>query len=772
MAIVIEREPTLRAALSAGVNLFLGSGFSVLASSEAGGNLPLGDALKVELCSVFSRHDLAALPLPRVYDVLYRQKPDEIIDFLNARFKVATYDPRYLSLLKLKILAIITTNIDDLVYKIFASNPRRYLNDVIIGGSAFKAEDAVDYIPLHGSILHEEENYTFGSIDLASAFARDPDRFHFLTERLQRSPTIFSGYSLQDAGALQALDKRTIGGRDYQQKWIQLYNPTDADKTYFSALGFSLIIGDTAELLEYFAGISSGVPAALVSDVQLHKYERIPQLAEVKSRSISDFYLGSPPVWHDVLTNRLPRLSYYKTCEDLINSGEHVFIAGTPQSGKSTLIMQLAALSDMRSARVFLEAGDAGKARSLVSRLSGKPSIIFIDDAANSSDVLNVLTETPNVTVVAADRHFNIETASHRFERGRFKVVDISDLSEQDMRDLFSAIPQEIRKPKFTLPKMTPGRSPSLYELIAFNARGSKLSERFALGIRDMEQRGVEAHDLFLMMSYVHSCRTPVSFDMAWAFLQARDYKQVYAEIEKLGALLSEYAGDAEIVLDDAQDYYSPRSVYIAEAVLSACSRDAFRRMFLRFHHLVSSFRIAQFDIFKRQGYDAGFAQRAFLDAKEGMKFYGEAFERDGSYYLLQQKAIYLARQKMFKEAFATIDDALLLSRGRIPTIRHTHAEILFDANINLAHSDPSARLELKKSLGILEECRRYDKRKAYHAFKFAELACSYYDAYGDDEATNYLKQAASWLEEELLNPFAARRAKSHLRNLRSRLPE
>ena len=45
-------------------------------------------------------------------------------------------------------------------------------------------------------------------------------------------------------------------------------------------------------------------------------------------------------------------------------------------------------------------------------------------------------------------------------------------------------------------------------------------------------------------------------------------------------------------------------------------------------------------------------------------------------------------------------------------------------------------------------------------------------DAYRDDEARQFLKQAESWLEEELKNPFAARGARSHLRGVRERLKQ
>ena len=433
--------------------------------------------------------------------------------------------------------------------------------------------------------------------------------------------------------------------------------------------------------------------------------------------------------------------------------------------------MQLAAFVNSPELKIIFEAGDVGKAQSLVARLAGRKATVFIDDAANSADVLNVLTKAQHVLVVAADRHFNIETASHRFDKSQFSVVDISDLSQQDMQDIFNAIPREMRKPALSLPKMAGGRNPSLYELISFNTRGSQLASQFAQGIKDMEAPGIEAHDLFVMICYVHSCRTPVSFDMAWAFLRAADFRGVYTEIEKLGALLSEYVQVAGVILDDAQDYFSPRSVHISEAVLNACSREAFRRMFLRFHRNVSSFRINAILISSRDyDWDPDYARRAFLDAQEGIAFYDDVFERDGSYYLLQQKAIYLSKQKMFKEAFATIDDALMLSGGKIPTIRHTHAEILFDANITLAHTDKSARAELPKSLSILEDCRTYDRRKSYHAFKFSEEACNYYDAYMDIEATEYLKKAESTLEEELKNPFSVRRARFHLRDVQRRL--
>src|SRR5579872_3480509 len=103
MAIEIDREATLKTAFGQGINLFLGAGFSVLAESSVGGRLPLGEELKLEMCSHFSREDLSALSLSRLYDVLSRQIPSEVNTFLKARFTVSKFNELYNSIQKINV---------------------------------------------------------------------------------------------------------------------------------------------------------------------------------------------------------------------------------------------------------------------------------------------------------------------------------------------------------------------------------------------------------------------------------------------------------------------------------------------------------------------------------------------------------------------------------------------------------------------------------------------------------------------------------------------
>ena len=95
------------------------------------------------------------------------------------------------------------------------------------------------------------------------------------------------------------------------------------------------------------------------------------------------------------------------------------------------------------------------------------------------------------------------------------------------------------------------------------------------------------------------------------------------------------------------------------------------------------------------------------------------------------------------------IDLALTGSRGRVWSINNSHAIILFRANVAFA-ADPEARKLLKMSMNKLQECYHWDKRKAFHAFTFANQAVQLWGVVNDVETKAYLQQAKLWLTESL----------------------
>ncbi len=411
-------------------------------------------------------------------------------------------------------------------------------------------------------------------------------------------------------------------------------------------------------------------------------------------------------------------------------------------------MMQLAAQVQFEGHKLVCNFLTEDNARLIVRKLQDDSAVIFVDDFADSIEGFTVLAKAGSIVAVGFDRDLNFEMASHKARDLKLRFVDVSQLSPRDMQDIFSVIPAPIRATQYRQPSMEAGVSPSVYELIESNINRAKLSERFHGLLNDLDDKEPQLHGLLVMCCYVHACRTPVSFDMALAFMRGVvvDYDDLYKYFERLKNLIVGYQG---ALVDSEQDHFTARSTLFSEAILQQVSSKAFKRVLLRFHSEVSPFRISRFDVFRRRAFDAKFAERAFPKWQEGMEFYEREYQHDRSPYLRQQGALYLAHKRRFQEAFQWIDEAVLESHYRIPSIRNTHAIILFKANINAPESDGTKKDTLDRSMKILEECYKFDRRKIYHAVTFADQALQYHDLYADDRAYNYLSTAARWLREE-----------------------
>lgn len=319
------------------------------------------------------------------------------------------------------------------------------------------------------------------------------------------------------------------------------------------------------------------------------------------------------------------------------------------------------------------------------------------------------------------------------------------------------------------IPQVETQYNPSVFEFIDKNVHGQTISDRYREVLGKLRQNQVEIHDLFVMICYVFSCHAPVSFDVVSRFTQAGgDYTIVYGLTERLGKLLSEVdtADNQFIDLDDSQDHFTPRSTLIAETVVQMCRNDDFRRIYLQFHANVPRLFIPRYANFRRYGYRAAFGERVFQDWEEGERFYLRAYTEDRSYFLKQQLAIYLGGRRQFELAFKYIDEALTESHNRNPNIRHTHARLLFDANIDKAATDQSLRGHLRKSMEILEGCHEYDQRQTNHAIRFAEQSLRYLSVFPGLEAQSYQQKAIGWLKEEIAKVPSLRFAKHLLRQL------
>ena len=745
----IENENTFLAALNNGFNLFLGSGFSTLATDQRGQQLPTGSQLCDELIKVFHVPD--GLSLAQIATVLNSNRKVEFQSYLKARFTVGGFDQRYEAIEKLPIRKIFTTNIDNLLHEIYKNGTTSYLNDLDLRGSTFSDRNAIDLITLHGCVLDDSRDLTFDATDLASAFAREPDRWHYLIQALESAPTIFCGYSLTDAGTLNSFHPSSASGRELSDKWIAVLPGIDEGTLqFFRALRFQIIECDVVELLEYFASRSRPVVTHRpeLATGELFPEWVIPDIGSVPVRPIFDYFRGAPPTWYDVYSGQLSTTSHHAKVRDALNSEQHTLITGIPGSGKTTLLMQVLKDFPFVGHKLLCEAPTQEKAQLILNRLGDSKALIGIDNFADDLDGVNVLINAPNIQLLGCDEIYWLEIVSHRLPRGKMHVIDVTDLSEEDTQAIVSRIPSDIRESPASVHQLKMEQTPSIFEIVESNIHLPTLSERYNMVLSTLGQQDTRLLDFLLVCAYVHSCRTPISVDMLIAFFRGSNVgiEQFDTIRDRLRGIVVDYIGDLD---DGVQNYYAPRSTLVSQAIIQQASPRRLKSVITRFHNQVSSYRIHRYDVFRRRAFAHDLMRRVFEDWEEGMAFYRDCYSKERNAYILQQGALYLSSKRRFQEAFQMIDESLSVSNHRIPSIRNSHAVILFEANIDRPETDGIVKQTLQESMEILKECYTYDQRKAYHAQVFADHSLRYDNRFGRSQAQDYLETALSWLKEE-----------------------
>ncbi len=767
MIIDIEFENIFKESLVNGINLFAGSGFSVLANDLDGSPLPISKQLKDELITEFSCPELKSLPLDKLSSILEANKRDDFNKYIKRRFSVASFNPLYNTLNECRYNYILTTNVDNLLPKIFADNNNFYLNYVTKTGPVYMGKSGVNYVPLHGSI--EDESLVFSPTAIASAFSSDYDKWYYFTHALQEFPTIFWGYAMEDSGVLQSLYPPTIKGREKKVAWIMLKDDNHADIEYFRSLGLSIIHADTESMLNYILKLNIFPRKTQISfsTNKIFPEYSIPDPANVPSRPITQFYIGEPPIWSDIFSGSIYKTKYYYQIENEIFGGHNIIVTGLAASGKTTIMMQLAAGIKYGGHKLICQNITKEKSDFIIKQLKEDKALIFIDDFANDVDAFKNLLNRKNIQIVGLERDYNYEIISHKISEQNFKRIDITALDDKDIQGVFDKIPDNIRKIMLSRFE-NDDIPPSIFELIQLNTNYPKLEDRFKEVIHQLDSSRPILVNILVMLSYVHSCRTHVSFDMLLAFLrkETANYNEIHRLIEELGEMVK-YASTA-IVIDDNQDYFIPRSTLIAEAIMKQVPSHILKRVINIFHKEVSPIRIFNYNTFKRRAYDSDLIARAFPinEWSEGYKFYENVFDADNSEYLKQQGALYLARMQHYREAFIWIDQALVQTEYKRFSIKNSYAIILFKANIDKETSDTTVKATLDESMKILSECHKADKRKLYHALVFADQAIKYYNKFNDAESQNYLQTSQQWLSEELTKGFRIRDIQRLLRDV------
>ncbi|WP_378081747.1 SIR2 family protein [Aeromonas bestiarum] len=774
----IENENTFRKCLQDGINLFLGAGFSIEAKGLFESKpkpLPIGDGLRQEILRVFERDPESKLTLPQLCQVISKSQREALSDFLKSRFTINDYDRLYENIERVNIKAIFTTNIDDLIFKIFESSQKYYINDISLRGPSISGASAIDYIALHGSVVHPtSEGFDFSPVEISSSFERDKDKWFGYVNRVQQTPTLYWGYSMADAGVLQTLSRETAHGRERAPSWVTLRAEDEEAIEYYSALGFQIIITETKALLTYLGHLkiikNPGAPKKLLN-LRFAEY-LVPKVNTVPVRSLAEFYLGSEPTWYDIFLGDIYKTKHFSTAQNAIAGGRDCLLIGAAVTGKSTLLRLLANSISNSIQPLFIDEITPEKAQLLVNDIDaeGVQVAAFIDNAGDAWEAISILGRSKNIQIVAAERDYIFDSVAHRFSRKKFEIFDVSGLTKLDVQAVLDRIPagvQRLNTRNFDDPLQV-DIEPTFFEIFDTSISGHLLADRFIDAMKELKQEAREKHDLLLLSCYLYSCRIPTSIDVASSFLANKidDPIVIYNLLDSMSTLLSRY----ELSLaDTAQAYFVPRSRSVAEAVIKRIPPADLRQLLIQFHSDVSPTKIPRYDIFRRMAYDANLTTRAFPEWQDGLAFYEKCFDRDRSHSFKQQGAIYLSRKKQYPLAFKWIDQAMSLAGKRGASVKNTYAVILFNANYDKPSESPEVMDTLDQSLQILQQCYTDDLRKVYHAKVFSDQAVKYSDKYPDSpRSREYLEQAIQWLNTELKTRQGDRAINQLLRNLKS----
>ncbi|WP_294130399.1 hypothetical protein [Sphingobium sp.] len=536
-------------------------------------------------------------------------------------------------------------------------------------------------------------------------------------------------------------------------RWILLRKDDEAARALYTSLGFHIAVGDTEDLLKFISiDLPDKVGTKSTNSRRIFT-GHVPSVAEVAQRPIRNFFLGAEPEWSDAYSSQVVRRRINSAVKNSIYNGRHVAIVGLPLSGKSTILRQVAAEIGADRPTLFFERITEPQTDKIVAEHTGQSSraLIFVDNLIDSREAIDRLVGSIGAQIVSAEQSIYFDSVTLRSMQGKLDVHSSSEIANQDLQIIIDSIPVDIRRwhPDSLDSVFNDSGEFGLFESFRRHVYDENLTSRFRSKLNEFEAKDQEAFDVYIMACYVASCRTIVSFDMIYTFLPKRDktYIDVYDIVKRIGSFLVE----VDLADDPDQDHFSVRSGALARIALRECKAQSFGRIYSRFHNSVPPRLTVDYEVFRRYAYDNDHARRAFPKLEDGRKFYEQLVRVSDNAYDYQHGAIYLSKMKSFTEAFSWIDKAISKSRGRVFSIRNTHARILFEANIDILKlntSDSTALDGIEESMSVLEGCIKNDARRSYHLLRFSDQALQYSSIMDDENRRIWLNHSYDNLQQ------------------------
>lgn len=748
----IDKPEMFKEALSNGINIFAGAGFSKLPDSH-GRCLPAANELCDDICSVFSIPSSRNWDLEQISSLVNLKAKDRFQSYLREKYTVTEYNPLYDTLNEIALNSFITTNIDNIVQCVMDHSKRFSLHDIAAYGAHKRGSGVITYIPLHGNVKDLTSHLYFGKSELANVDNDNRALFSAMESKLYEAPTLFWGYGFHD----HAIERTIVKVLEKRPKdiWVQCM-PGDNNIEYFRTLGCYVIEATTDELFQWIQREIKHITVN-TEDHDYSSIERyfVPSRNQLATVSLQDYYQYGMTNWYCILSNYAYETSTVNELYENSLKNKNVIAVGIPFSGKTTILMQLAAKSQ-EDIKLVVEGITIEEATRIINVLDGVNCLVFIEECCEDAYVTKLFMEQKNIRVMGFTNDYTFESAKHIWDGVTYNKEYIDELELDDAQRIYQNIPPNIRENTFTY-KLDKNEKYSMLEFLGQNIQGVVTEKRVKELLRRIKKSSWDAFQVVALATYLSSNESALSVDVLFSYFDLTHYEQVQRLIDAAQGYLASYN---IALLNDAldQDYYSLRSnmfAYIANQILQKDFKREYGSVIRRFVFEVSPYKVYHYYIFKRSAYDAKLFIKLFRE--EAHDLYEYLVRYDDGAYSLQQWALYKAYLGDYSGAFADIDRAISMSPFNF-SIRNSRAIILFEANKD---KEGSLALDgLKEAMDTLQRCFTSDKRKVYHAQKYAEFALYYSQILG---IPVYLDQAHEWLEQLISTKESTSRQTRHL---------
>ena len=739
MCVIIDKPAMLKEKLQNGINLFTGAGFSKLPDLD-GRVLPDAADLCDEICKQFSLSSTYDNNLEKISNIVNRRAKQQFQDYLREKYTVSSYNPLYDALNLVSINSYITTNIDNIIQCVMDNSTKYSLHDIAEYGANKRSQTTIPYIALHGNVKDISSHLYFGKSELANVDSDNRDLFDAMRAKLLDAPTLFWGYGFHDNAVERAISKFLEDGA--KEIWI-MCRPGDGNIDYFRDLGCYVIEGTTENFLQWLQKNCSETDTSTTQDtgdLDSIKHYRIPSRNEIETVSQEDYYVNGSTHWYCILSKFPYETKWVNELYESSLAHKNTIAVGIPFSGKTTLMMQLAAKkeSDYKYAVSDLTEKEAKR---IVNVLGTRKAVIFVDNCCDDISATKVFMSQPNITFIGFADDFLLESTTHLLDSVNYNRIDIGELEIDEAQGIYQKIPQAHRTDSFTY-KQDDSEKFSMLEMLNQNVK-NVLSEKRIYSLLDrVKNASYEGFQVIALATYLVHNKSSLNMDVLCSFFNTTDYSKIQGIITTTQGYLQDLDID---LLPDAEDqnYYCLRSnlfAYLAFKVFSSKFRHEFGEVVRNLILEVSPYKIYRYHVFKRSAYDARFFKAIFDCPVHDL--YEHVFRIDNNAYTLQQWALYKAYLRDYSGAFADIDTAINMNPNNF-SIRNSRAIILFEAN-----KDKKSELAedgMHEAMEILKKCYFSDKRKVYHAQKFSEFAIYLNDEWND---SSYLQQAKDWLQD------------------------